>query len=71
MGFEIAPLLLGYVLGRLMEENLRRALAISRGELATFVDRPVSAAMLAVGAVALVVAVLPAVRRERDQVFSE
>src|SRR6266511_3122001 len=49
--FETAPLLLGFVLGRLMEENLRRALAISRGQLAAFVQRPLSGALLAVLAV--------------------
>src|SRR5215467_1534470 len=47
LGFENAPLLLGYVLGRLLEENLRRALALSRGDLLTFLQRPVSAALLA------------------------
>ena len=41
-GFEPAPLLLGFVLGKLMEENLRRALIISRGSMETFIDRPVS-----------------------------
>src|SRR5467141_3403055 len=46
LGFETAPLLLGFVLGRLMEENLRRALLISRGRLGTFLERPVSAALL-------------------------
>jgi len=71
LGFEPAPLLLGYVLGRLMEENLRRALAIARGDLATFVQRPVSAALLAVAAVVLAVAVAPAVRRRREEVFQE
>jgi putative tricarboxylic transport membrane protein len=68
--FETAPLLLGFVLGRLMEENLRRALAISRGDLATFVQRPISAAMLAVAVLVLVVAVLPNVRRRREEVFA-
>jgi putative tricarboxylic transport membrane protein len=47
-GFEPAPLLLGFVLGRLMEENLRRALIISRGEMTTFIERPISAGLLAV-----------------------
>ncbi len=69
LDFEIAPLLLGYVLGRLIEEYLRRALAISRGSLATFVERPVSAALLVLAAIVLVVAVLPSVRRGRDEVF--
>ena len=47
MGFEPAPLLLGYVLGPLIEENFRRALLVSNGDLTTFVARPVSAAFLA------------------------
>ena len=71
LDFETAPLLLGYVLGRLMEENLRRALAISRGSLATFVERPVSAGLLAVAVVVLAVALLPFVRRRREEVFAE
>jgi putative tricarboxylic transport membrane protein len=70
-GFENAPLLLGYVLGRLLEENLRRALAISRGHMGTFLERPVSAAMLAVGLLALAAAVLPAIRKRREEVFTE
>jgi putative tricarboxylic transport membrane protein len=71
LGFEIAPLLLGYVLGRFMEEYLRRALAISRGDPATFVERPVSGVLLAIAVLVLVVAVLPSVRRRRDEVFEE
>ena len=47
MRFEAAPLLLGFVLGPLMEENLRRALLISRGQMSTFIDRPISATLLA------------------------
>jgi putative tricarboxylic transport membrane protein len=71
LGFEAAPLLLGYVLGRLMEENLRRALSIARGDLMTFVERPVSAGLLAVALIVLVAAVLPAVRKGREEVFKE
>jgi putative tricarboxylic transport membrane protein len=71
LGFETAPMLLGYVLGRLMEENLRRALALSRGNLATFIERPVSAGLLVVAALVLAVAVVPSVRRGRDEVFAE
>jgi putative tricarboxylic transport membrane protein len=70
LDFETAPLLLGYVLGRLMEENLRRALAISRGSLATFVERPVSAGLLAVAVLVLAVALLPNIRRRREEVFA-
>ena len=71
LDLETAPLLLGFVLGRLMEENLRRALAISRGSLTTFVQRPLSGALLAVALLVLVVAVLPGIRRRRDEVFAE
>jgi putative tricarboxylic transport membrane protein len=53
-GFPSAPLLLGFVLGPLMEENFRRALVLSDSSLATFVDRPISAAFLAMTAVLLV-----------------
>jgi len=71
LDFETAPLLLGYVLGRLMEENLRRALAISRGQLAALVQRPLSGALLAVAVVVLALAVLPTIRRKREEVFTE
>jgi len=70
-GFEPAPMLLGFVLGRLMEENLRRALIISRGSLETFIERPVSAGLLAVAAILLVIALLPSIRKGRDEVFTE
>jgi TctA family transporter len=51
--FEAAPLLLGFVLGPLMEENLRRAMLLSRGDASTFIDRPISAGFLAFGAAIL------------------
>ena len=70
-GFEPAPMLLGFVLGRLMEENLRRALILARGDMMTFLDRPISAALLAVAAILLVVALLPSIRKGRDEVFVE
>ena len=71
LGFEPAPLLLGYVLGRLMEENLRRALAIGRGDLMTFVQRPVSAGLLVVAVLVLAIAVAPSIRKRREEVFQE
>ncbi|MBM6582943.1 tripartite tricarboxylate transporter permease [Microvirga sp. BT689] len=71
LGFEPAPLLLGFVLGRLMEENFRRALIISRGELTTFIDHPVSAGLLIVAAVVLLIALQPSIRKGRDEVFVE
>ena len=68
-GFEPAPLLLGFVLGKLMEEKLRQALVISRGSFMTFVDRPLSAGLLLVALVLVVIAVLPSIRKSRDEVF--
>jgi TctA family transporter len=62
LGFEPAPLLLGFVLGPLIEENFRRAMLISRGDAAIFVERPISAAFL-LAAVALVVWVAAGARK--------
>jgi TctA family transporter len=70
-GCEPAPLLLGFVLGPLLEENLRRALIISRGDASVFLTRPISAAFLALAVAALVIAVLPAIRKRREEVFAE
>jgi TctA family transporter len=71
LGCEPAPLLLGFVLGPLLEEHLRRAMIISRGDPMIFLERPISATLLALAALALVLAVLPSVRRKRDEVFVE
>jgi putative tricarboxylic transport membrane protein len=71
LGFEPAPLLLGFVLGKLMEEKLRQALILSRGSFSTFVERPVSAGLLVVAAVMLAVALLPSIQKGRDEVFTE
>jgi putative tricarboxylic transport membrane protein len=70
-GFEAAPLLLGFVLGRLLEEKMRQALALSQGSLMTFVERPVSALLLALALIIITVAMLPAVVRKREQAFAE
>jgi putative tricarboxylic transport membrane protein len=69
--FEPAPMLLGFVLGPLMEENLRRAMLIARGDPTTFLVRPISGSLLAIAALLLVVAVLPMIRSKRDEVFVE
>jgi putative tricarboxylic transport membrane protein len=69
--FEPAPMLLGFVLGPLMEENLRRAMLIARGDPTTFVTRPISGGLLALAALLLVIAVLPMIRSKRDEVFVE
>jgi putative tricarboxylic transport membrane protein len=71
LGFEPAPLLLGFVLGRLMEEKLRQALVISRGSFMTFVERPLSAGLLALSLILMLIAILPAIRQSREQVFKE
>jgi len=69
--FEPAPLLLGFILGELMEEYLRRALLLARGDPLVFVERPLSAALLAVALLILVLALLPSLRRKRDIAFQE
>jgi putative tricarboxylic transport membrane protein len=69
--FEPAPMLLGFVLGPLMEENLRRAMLIARGDPTTFLVRPISGTLLAIAALLLVIAVLPMIRSKRDEVFVE
>jgi putative tricarboxylic transport membrane protein len=71
LGFEPAPLLLGFVLGRLMEENFRRALLMSRGEMATFVDGPISAGLIALAVLMLALFAAPAFRKRREDVFVE
>lgn len=69
--FEPAPMLLGFVLGPLMEENLRRAMLIARGDPTTFVTRPLSGALLGIAAILIIVALLPMIRSKREEVFVE
>ena len=71
LGLEPAPMLLGFVLGKLMEEKLRQALALSEGSFMTFVERPVAATLLALAAAVMLIAVLPAVSRSRQKAFQE
>ena len=68
---EPAPLILAFVLGPLMEENLRRALLISRGDPTVFFTRPISAVFLGLTVLLLVIMILPAVRKKRDVAFHE
>ena len=68
---EPAPLLLGFVLGPLLEENLRRAMILGRGDPTVFVTRPISAVLLALTVAVLVVVLLPTIRAKRDEVFVE
>jgi TctA family transporter len=68
---EPAPLLLGFILGPLIEENMRRALLISHGDFSVFVQRPISASFLVLTAVLVVILAAPMVRSKREQVFHE
>jgi putative tricarboxylic transport membrane protein len=68
---EPAPLLLGFVLGPMMEENLRRALLLSRGDPMTFLQRPISLGMLIAAALLLVIIALPSIRKKREVAFQE
>jgi putative tricarboxylic transport membrane protein len=68
---EPAPLILGFILGPLMEENLRRAMLLSRGDPTTFVTKPISATLLGFAVLLLLVAVAPTVRRTLAEAFQE
>ena len=68
---EAAPLLLGFILGPMMEENLRRALLLSRGDWTTFATRPLSAGLLIAAALMIVVVTLPSIKKKREEAFQE
>jgi len=68
---EPAPLLLGFILGPMMEENLRRALLLSRGDWSTFITRPLSAGLLLAALLMVVVVSLPSIKRKRAEAFQE
>jgi TctA family transporter len=71
LGCEPAPLLLGFVLGPMMEENFRRALLLARGDFTTFVTRPLSLSLLIASLILVVIVALPAVKKGREEVFVE
>ncbi|HEY2189393.1 MAG TPA: tripartite tricarboxylate transporter permease [Caldimonas sp.] len=71
LGIEPAPLLLGFILGPMMEENLRRALLLSRGDWSTFIARPLSSGLLIAAALLIVIVTLPTIRQKREVAFSE
>lgn len=71
LGCEPAPLLLGFILGPMMEENLRRALLLSRGDWSVLVTRPLSAGLLAAAALLVIIVALPAVKSKRQEAFQE
>jgi TctA family transporter len=71
LGCEPAPLILGFILGPLMEENLRRSLVISRGDPMVFIQRPISATLLVAALLMLALIVLPQFRKTREEAFQE
>lgn len=68
---EPAPFLLGFVLGPMMEENLRRAMLISRGDWSVFVTRPLSLTLLLIALALILVIVAPNIRKKREEAFQE
>lgn len=68
---EPAPMLLGFILGPMMEEYLRRALLISRGDPMVLVTRPISATMLALALLSLIIVLSPAISKKREEAFQE
>ena len=68
---ETAPLILGFILGPMMEENMRRALLLSRGDPLTFFTSPISCGLLIAAAALLIVVAAPSVRRKREIAFHE
>ena len=74
LGFEPAPMLVAFVLGKIMEEKLRQAMLLSRGDPWTFVDfgrHPISTVLIVISVALLALAVTPALRKKRNEVFVE
>jgi putative tricarboxylic transport membrane protein len=71
LGMEPAPMLLGFIIGPMMEEYLRRALLLSRSDPLVFLQRPISAVMLAIAALLLVLVLLPSLQKKRAEAFQE
>jgi putative tricarboxylic transport membrane protein len=70
-GYEAAPLVLAFVLGPMLENNLRKALLLSQGDFSIFVTRPISAVCLGLAALALVAAILPGLSRGREAIAKD
>ncbi|MGK6317544.1 tripartite tricarboxylate transporter permease [Neorhizobium sp. DT-125] len=68
---EPAPLLLGFILGPMMEEYLRRAMLIAKGDPTVFLTHPISAVMLLIALVLLLTVAAPSIRRKREEAFAE
>ncbi len=71
LGCEPAPLLLGYIIGPMMEEYLRRALLLARGDGTVFITRPLRACLLGLAILTLMFVLLPSIRRKRDEALRE
>jgi TctA family transporter len=71
LGCEGAPLLLGFVLGPMMEENFRRSLLLSRGGFDVFFIRPISLGLLIAAAALVVIVALPSIKNKREEAFQE
>jgi len=69
LDFELAPLLLGFILGPMFEENLRRAMTISHGSPAVFFTRPLSLTLLIAAFLLLVITMVPAINKSREKIF--
>ena len=70
-GYEPAPLVLAFVLGPMLENNLRKSLILSQGDFAIFLERPISAACLVLAAAALTAPLLPTLARQRSRVATD
>jgi TctA family transporter len=68
---EPAPLILGFILGPMMEENLRRAMLLSRGDPSVFFTKPISAVLLSISLVLLLIVLAPSVKKKREEAFLE
>jgi len=71
VGVQPAPMVLGFVLGTMLEENFRRAMLLSGGDPMIFIQRPISATLLVISAVLLVVLIFPAIRAKREKALQE
>jgi TctA family transporter len=71
LGCEGAPLMLGFVLGPMMEENFRRSLLLSHGEFTVFFSRPLSLALLVATALLVLLVALPSMKKKREEAFQE
>jgi putative tricarboxylic transport membrane protein len=71
LGCEPAPLVLGFILGPLMEQNLRRSLQVSKGDPMIFLDRPISLVLLILAVLVIALVIFPQFRKKREEAFQE